>query len=337
MSDTVTTIAALEDCIGKTPPPMHLKVIDHLDEAALRWIAKSPLMFAVAGDGAAVAVTMGGGQAGFTQGDTAELRLDPAMLDDPAAIRPGVGFGSLFLLPGIGETLRVNGKVVDANEDEIRIAVEECYGHCAKALIRSDFWAAAPVERQPVDAASFAAASRFMALATIDTNGHADLSPKGDPAGTMTRIQDGKLWFAERPGNRRADSLRNIIGQPRIGGILLVPGSTQVVRFSGAAQVNANEQARAAFAVGGKTPTVVTVVTDLSIELVESAALKRANLWPVERPTEGIDAPKMFLDHVKLNRDKGLGAKLASTLLSMPGMQGLMRKGLEKDYKDNLY
>src|SRR3546814_10041367 len=66
---------------------------------------------------------------------------------------------------------------------EAHIAIADCYAHCAKALIRSAFWQAEPGAAPTGDAAAFAAATRFMALATVDPHGAADISPKGDPAG----------------------------------------------------------------------------------------------------------------------------------------------------------
>ncbi|ATB38528.1 hypothetical protein CYFUS_003963 [Cystobacter fuscus] len=336
-SDSIATVDELEAYIGKAPAPVNLKVIDHLDEGALRWIAASPLVFAGFGDGSRIGVTLGGGHPGFAGGDAHELRLPTALLDDPTLARPGMGFGSLFLLPGVGETLRVNGRVAKVDGGEFRITVEECYGHCAKALIRSDFWAASPGAATPREAAAFLSASRFMALATIDARGRADLSPKGDPAGTMASLEDGGAWFADRPGNRRVDSFRNIIAQPHVAAALLIPGSTHVAHLSGVARLTTDEAVRARFVVQGKTPTLVTGIDDPTIDLRESPTLVRANLWPVKARTEGIDPAKVFVAHLKLNSDKGLGARLAGAVLSVPGVTGLLLKGLEKDYKTNLY
>lgn len=330
----IDTVAALEGVLGKTPPPMHLKVIDHLDEGARRWIAASPLLFAGFGDAATLAITLGGGASGFAGTEARMLRLPLAALDEPALARPGAGFGALFLAPGLGETLRVNGRVAGIEGGEARIAVEECYVHCAKALIRSAFWAAPRLDAAPEEAAAFAAASRFMALATSDPGGHADLSPKGDPATRLARLEGDALWFPDRPGNRRADSFRNIIAQPRIAAALLLPGTDHVLILGGRARLTTEETAREGFAVEGKVPPLVTRVELASLALRRSAALGRAALWPVAAPVEGIDPVAMFTAHVRLNRDKGLSARLAGAVVSIPG---LMRKGLEKDYKSNLY
>ncbi|GAA0737108.1 MULTISPECIES: pyridoxamine 5'-phosphate oxidase family protein [Sphingomonas] len=337
MSGPIASIDALEGVIGKTPGAMHLKVIDHLDAGALRWIGAAPLLFAGFGDNAGMSVTLGGGGPGFAEAGTRELRLPPAALDDPALARPGEAFGSLFLVPGIGETLRVNGRVTEAGPDGIRIAVEECYGHCAKALIRSDLWAAVPVADAPDDPAAFVAASRFLALATFGEEGRADLSPKGDPAGCMARLDGDTLWFADRPGNRHVDSFRNILTQPRVALALLIPGANRVAIVRGTAQLSTDEDARARFEVQGKTPLLAIGIKVEAIDLRASPALERAALWPVKPDAHGIEPAKLFVEHIKLNRNAGLAGKLASAALAVPGMQGLLKKGLDKDYRDNLY
>ncbi len=333
----IDSVDALEGVIGRTPGAMALKVIDHLDPGALRWIAASPLMLAGFGDASGIGVTLGGGAPGFAHADTRELRLPVALLDDPALARPGAAFGSLFLIPGIGETLRVNGKVRGASREEISVAVEECYGHCAKALIRSDLWAAKPIGDVPGDLGAFVAASRFMALATLGAEGRADVSPKGDPAGGMARLDSGTLWFADRPGNRRADSFRNILVQPSVAVALLVPGANRVATVKGSARLTTDEAGRARFAVQGKTPLLAIEVETAEIALHASAALERARLWPVIAAPHAIEPAQLFVEHIKLNRNRGLGAKLASVALAVPGMTGLLKKGLDKDYRDNLY
>lgn len=335
MREVIDDIAALEACIGKTPGPVQLKVIDHLDAGALRWIAASPLCFAAFGDSAGIAITPGGGEPGFARAiDATRLHLPAALLDEPQLARAGQGFGALFLVPGIGETLRVNGRVAAVDGDDIEIAVEECYVHCAKALIRSDFWGAQPRPEAPATAADFLAASRFMALASVDAQGRADVSPKGDPQGTMIRLDGDAAWYADRPGNRRIDSFRNILTQPQVAAAALIPGSTHIALLSGTARITTDAAMRAAFAVDGKTPLIATCIEQPRLTVRDSAALMRARLWPAAPRPQDIDPAAMFVAHVKLSKARGLQATLVRTALSVPG---LMEQGLRHDYKNNLY
>jgi predicted pyridoxine 5'-phosphate oxidase superfamily flavin-nucleotide-binding protein len=333
--DRIDSIAALEAVVGKTPPQMHLKVIDHLDAGALRWISQSPLMFAGFGGAAGMNLTLAGGAPGFAGGDERTLRVPLAALDEPALATPGAAFGSLFLLPGIGETLRVNGRVSAVEDEQLLVAVDECYGHCAKALIRSEFWSADLIAA-PQDPSSFIAGSRFLALATIGAQGAADVSPKGDPAGCMALLDGDWLWFADRPGNRRVDSFRNIVVQPRLSLALMIPGASKVAVVQGQAELTTDPAARSRLAVAGKTPLLAARVAVERLDLHDSGALDRARLWPVQSAVE-IDPAKLFVGHIKLNKVEGVAAKLARATLSAPGATELIKKSLEKDYRDNLY
>src|SRR3546814_19315139 len=77
----IDSIDALEGVVGKTPGAMHLKVIDHLDKGALRWIASAPVMFSGFAGSSGIGVTIGGGKPGFAYADTHELRLSADILE----------------------------------------------------------------------------------------------------------------------------------------------------------------------------------------------------------------------------------------------------------------
>ena len=334
MDTLIRTVSELEAQVGARPAAADLKVIDHLDAHARRWLAASPLAFAGFSDAQQVEMTLGGGEPGFaTVPDEFHLRLPRAALDDPSLTMPGRGAGLLFLVPGLGETLRINGRVAAMDDAAVVIAVQECYAHCAKALLRSDFWRPAP-GAGPADAAGFLRACRFMALATADTDLCTDLSPKGDPAGLMVQSFDAGIRFAERPGNRRTDSLRNLLARPSAAALLVVPGHTQVAAVAGTVSISADPQLRQSFCVQDKMPKLVTSLASPAIVLRESAALVRARPWAAIAPPADIDPAAIFAAHVKLNKTRGLRAALTRGVVSIPG---LMRKGLDEDYKRNLY
>ncbi|MFC4201896.1 pyridoxamine 5'-phosphate oxidase family protein [Candidimonas humi] len=327
------TIAELEAQVGAKPSAIDLKVIDHMDEHARRWLRASPLGFAGFSDAQRIDATIAGDDPGFAAAlDEKQLRLPRAALDDPDQAQQGRGVGLLFLIPGIGETLRINGSVTSADSQSIVIAVQECYLHCAKALLRSDFWRP---EQPPIeDAGDFVRSSRFMALATADTELNTDLSPKGDPAGLLAQAFEGGIRYADRPGNRRTDSLRNILVRPQASALLIVPGHTQVARIRGPVDISADPQLRQPFTVRDKTPKLVTSILSPSIELRTSLALARARPWLASAPPADIDPAAIFAAHVRLHKARGLGAIVTKGLVAIPG---LMRKSLDVDYKRNLY
>ncbi len=353
MDSFVRTPQALQACIGKPAGPRDAKVIDHLDDGAQRWIGHSPLLFIALERQGRAEITLAGGPPGFVQvHGPHRLRLPRARVDDAALLEPGLGFGTLFLVPGLGETLRVNGRIADVGPEFVDLCVEECFMHCAKALIRSGFWtdadgagaapkaatAAAATTALPTpplpDWARHLAASRLLALATSDGQGHVDLSPKGDPAGLLIHSDGSSASFAERPGNRRTDSFLNILAQPRLALAALVPGRPWVVVLRGTAQLTQEDRLRAPLAVDGKLPLLATRLHDLQAELRHSPALEQARLWPAAAAPADLDPAALFAGHVRANRDRGVGMLLARTLVSIPG---LMRRGLDSDYKKNLY
>lgn len=337
MDSVINTVEALESQVGARAGAVDLKVIDHLDAHAQRWLAVSPLVFAGFSDTQQIEVTVAGGRPGFTVAlDASQLRIPRAALDDPHYAQVGRGAGLLFLIPGLGETLRVNGAVEAVSDDDIVIAVHECYAHCAKALLRSAFWSSdEPVARTGTDdLPGFLAVCRFMALATADTELHTDLSPKGDPAGLLMQGDSTQLCFADRPGNRRTDSMRNMLVRPQAAIMLLAPGSAQVAVVRGRAHMTADEALRQQFEVQSKVPKVVTVLESPHVVLRESAALLWARPWMTASAPEDIDPAAVFAAHVKLNKTGGLSAAIARGMVSIPG---LMRKGLDQDYKRNMY
>lgn len=336
VNDLVTDLDTLQGHVGRLPGPRDLKVIDYLDDNALRWIAASPFMFAAFGDDSGIRVTAGGGETGFLRvTDPQSIQLPRSLLDDPDLAREGQGFGSLFLVPGIDETLRINGRVRSITDGYVGVAVEECYLHCAKAFMRSGFWSATPIDGNVTsDAGAFVERSRFMALATIDRQGRADVSPKGDPAGALLKAHQEAIWYSDRPGNRRVDSFRNILTQPRIAAMAMIPGSLEIMHVIGVASVSTDETIRVSFAVNEKTPKLVTRIQQTELVVRRSDALSRARLWPAVQTATNLEPAEIFKAHIKLSRVSGVEAAIARASVSIPGM---MRKGLDHDYKKNLY
>jgi PPOX class probable FMN-dependent enzyme len=136
-------------------------------------------------------------------------------------------------------------------------------------------------------------ASPFVALATVGPEG-LDCSPRGDGAG-FVRIQDDKtLLLPDRMGNNRADSLRNIIRDPRVALLFLVPGIGNTLRVNGRAGLTIEPDMLQSFAVDGRAPRSVMVVQIEAVYFQCARALVRSRLWdpdlfvdPSTLPTAG--------------------------------------------------
>lgn len=330
----IRSINDLEGAVGKKPPALDLKVIDHIDALALEVLSHSSCLFACTRVDGCTKPVIAGGKPGFLSSDGPKFSVPIANCDILPPIQKGAPIGALCLVSGLGETLRINGHVVDLNDSVLTIEVGECYLHCAKALIRSGFWQAEPSDDLHTDKETFLSESAFMALGTIDAAGNADLSPKGDPAGSLAQWVDGGIRFADRPGNRRTDSFRNILIDRHVSAIFVIPGKCQVLTISGEAHLSNDEQQLAPFVVDGKRPKLVTTLSNLEASLAFSPALERADLWPAAPPPAHIRPARIFTAHMKLSKQRGLSASVARTVVSVPGM---LERSLKNDYKNNLY
>ena len=118
----------------------------------------------------------------------------------------------------------------------------------------------------------------FFALATSGPDG-LDCSPRGDPAG-FVRVHDEKtLMIPDRRGNNRIDSLRNLIADPRIALLFLIPGCGETIRVNGRAQICTDPELCRSFTMEGKTPRCVLVVTVERCYFQCPKAIVRSRLW----------------------------------------------------------
>jgi len=139
----------------------------------------------------------------------------------------------------------------------------------------------------------FIEAAPFVALATVGPEG-LDCSPRGDQ-GNVVRVVDKKtLMMPDRRGNNRIDSLRNIVRDPRVALMFLVPGSNTCMRVNGRAIITADEELCTPFAVEGNTPRSIIAIDVDAVYFQCARAVIRAELWskitrvdPKSLPTPG--------------------------------------------------
>jgi uncharacterized protein len=125
--------------------------------------------------------------------------------------------------------------------------------------------------------------SPFLCLATSSTSGACDVSPRGDPRGFVRILDERTLLMPERPGNRIADSLRNILDNPRVGLLFFVPGVGDTLRVNGRATLTTDAALLAPSAVEGKPPKL-GILVDIDEAYTQcSKAFLRADLWNPER------------------------------------------------------
>lgn len=127
------------------------------------------------------------------------------------------------------------------------------------------------------------AASPFCVLATAAADGSCDASPKGDPAGDLVHVIDERtIALAERPGNRRADGYRNILANPHVGLLFLIPGRGDTLRVNGRARLVADAPFFDEMVVKGHRPVLAVVVEIDEVFHHCQKAFLRSQLWEPE-------------------------------------------------------
>jgi PPOX class probable FMN-dependent enzyme len=126
---------------------------------------------------------------------------------------------------------------------------------------------------------AFIARSPFIVVASSDSGGRCDVSPKGDLPGFVQILDSRTIAIPERPGNRRADTFRNVLQNPRVGLMFIVPGKGETLRVSGTARVVRDAWLREQMAVDGRLPELALVVTVEEAFIHCTKCMVRSRMW----------------------------------------------------------
>jgi len=209
----LTTVDEVETTVGRPAPMVMLKQISNLDQGCRTVLARCPIAaFGYRDADGTSRTTFIGGTPGFARVHS-PTRISFSL---PESGDPHGPVSLFFLLPGVGELLRVNGSVAARKGAQTAVDIKEAYVHCAQAVLRSRLWQPkapagpataiagdGPLRRPGV--AQFLAAAPFLALSTWDSCGGSDTSPRGDRQ-TAARILDGVL--TRRDGRLDQDRVR---------------------------------------------------------------------------------------------------------------------------------
>lgn len=138
------------------------------------------------------------------------------------------------------------------------------------------------IPRLNADYRAFVEAAPFVVLASVGPEG-LDCSPKGDAPGFVQILDDQTLAIPDRPGNNRIDNLRNILRDPRISLLFIIPGIGETLRVNGRAQISADPALLDRFVVQGKPPRTVILVTIETVYFHCAKAFVRSHLWDPTR------------------------------------------------------
>lgn len=176
-------------------------------------------------------------------------------------------------------------------------------------------------------ARAFVSRSPFLCMGTQNSDGRADVSPRGDPAGFVKVLDDNTLAIPDRPGNNRLDSMENILANPNVGLLFVVPGFDDTLRVNGRAQLSTDPGILKMMTVKERAPNLAIIVTVVEVFMHCAKAFRRSHLWD----------PDYFLDRDEM---PSLAKIILDQTSGAPVDQVEMKKiddELEKEYKRTLY
>ena len=152
--------------------------------------------------------------------------------------------------------------------------------------------------------AALIAHSPFLVIASADSDGNMDMSPKGDPEGFVKLLDEKTLVIPDRLGNRRGDTFSNIIQNPKVGLYFLAPGYRETLRVSGTAQIVRDTVLLESMSMKGKAPTLALVITVENAFFHCAKCVIRSGLWEHEKwaSIDGIPSlAEILIDHSNID------------------------------------
>ena len=208
-----------------------------------------------------------------------------------------------FMVPGIGHSLRINGTLNATNSHQYLFNIEGVYFHCARAAARSNFWNNdnEVVNNTAINKDNIIAMSPYALLKTQNKHGKTEISPRGDEAGFIKILNQDTLFMPERPGNKVAVSLRNIIECPDIELLFMVPGTPYTLNVKGQAYVSNQTDLLAQCQVNNKQPKTGIVIKVFSRSFKFDERLEESELWDKNKAIDKKDLtpfPKALSSHM---------------------------------------
>jgi predicted pyridoxine 5'-phosphate oxidase superfamily flavin-nucleotide-binding protein len=250
-------------------------------------------------------------------------------------------FSLYFLIPGVGHGLRINGKacqikpINDKKEErKVVLTINSVYLHCARAITRAGLWNTRLITDLPIENSTknltvkeIIESSPYLLLSTQDAIGNTELSPRGDPAGFVKFIDENSVLLPERPGNRVAVSLTNIINNPAVGLSFLIPGLNQIIYLEGNAHITSDQALLSPFAIKEKIPKLGIIISINKLSSHKSAALESTAIWQEESHISSTSLTPFSKALTAHMQGEGLLGKLSNPIVS----------GIIKHDMNNLY
>lgn len=156
---------------------------------------------------------------------------------------------------------------------QTEVALRAILGAPAERAMRKE------IVRLDMHCRTLIASSPLVLVASSDAAGRCDVSPKGDPPGFVHVLDDETLAVPDRPGNRRADTFVNVLQNPHVGLLFIIPGKLETLRVNGRAQIVRDQALRERMEMAGKLPPLALVVTVEQAFIHCRKCMLRSGLW----------------------------------------------------------
>lgn len=176
-------------------------------------------------------------------------------------------------------------------------------------------------------ARAFIARSPFLTIGTQGAGGRADVSPRGDAPGFVQVLDDRTIAIPERPGNNRLDTLSNILANPSVGLLFLIPGFDETLRVNGRAALTTDPAMLEPMRVNDRLPRLAITVAIEEVFLHCAKAFRRSGLWDPARQQDRAGMPSLL----EMILDQTSGAP------ETPEEMAQIDAGLEEDYRRSMY
>ena len=176
-------------------------------------------------------------------------------------------------------------------------------------------------------AQEFIQRSPFLCIGTQSATGDADVSPRGDPPGFVRVLDSTTFAIPDRPGNNRLDTLVNILANPNVGVLFIIPGFDDTLRVNGRAVLSTDPELLGSMIVHGRLPKLAIVVSVNEVFIHCAKAFRRSHLWSPDQLQDRKSMPSL----VKIILDETGGAP------ADPAEQQRLDDNLEEDYKGSMY
>ena len=345
----------LQKIVGKPHAIIKAKVLPQLDRHCLAYLKQSQVVFCGFRYAGIADILILSGNPGFIEAAdhvTLEVPSHQELLRVDNEVFVGELPVSLYCwIPGIGETLRINGLakwsddnkkgVVAAPGKALKIKIKGAFLHCAKPIRRAKLWSE---NQQPGPTIAFdntysdsitkeqklfIEASPFLCLHTQNDTGKTELSPRGDPPGFVHIISNKQLLIPDRPGNKRMDSMYNLLNNPHLGIIFLLPGSNQVLKINGRASLIHDPKLLQSLAISNQVPKLGILVTISHCRFHQADSLNWPEIWEQARKADKTLFPP-------------LGQILAEQTTTKPTLATKIKGKIvavviNRDYRKNMY